>query len=223
METMYTLMRKDWRVYRAPVIGTVVLGVGPYLLYGLMAMTMLPPNNGWRLTTLAATASLACLAVVASAFGGMAWAAERAERTATFTALLPPTRLQQSASKLAVATAWLIPCFLLDAGVGLASTALGGSARFHSAMPADFPTVAVNIATFGIAAFGIAWASSSVLNSSAISAAIGLVTCVMSAVVIGVLPVSGVTHQLIWFVTSLALGVTAVVAGTAVQRCRVAP
>jgi hypothetical protein len=222
METMLALMGKDWRTYRAAVIGTVVLGVGPYLLYTLAALVTRPQygRGDWIVT--AAPVSLGAVAIIAGAFGGMAWAAERTDRSATFLALLPPTPLLQAVSKLVVAGGWLVACFMADACVGLVTWTLLGTDTLGRNPVDQFLPVVAHVASYGFAVFGVAWASSAVLSSSAISAAIGIVAGFAIALAMSLVP-SEDQRELLWFIASLSAGVLGLVVGVAVQVRRVSP
>jgi ABC-type transport system involved in multi-copper enzyme maturation permease subunit len=222
---MRAMMRKDWRTYRAPVIGTVVLAVLPYLYLPMIFLVtrhaIFPPGRREWLGAVAemSTYSLALLAVIAAAFGGTAWAAERAEGSATFVALLPPTRRTAAISKLVITAAWLASCYALDASVGLTAVTLGGVNTYSSITPTGFLVTAGDLAGYGFLAFSFAWLCSTWLTSSAISTVVGIVAALVVAAVIGGLAM----RHTIWGVSSFAIGGFALLVGTGYVLRRVAP
>src|SRR5882757_114466 len=106
MTTIWTLVRKDWRVFRAPTIASLLLFVGPYasaLIYWAATRDSVSDFNRMRelgeLLLAAAFAGIWLAAAMSAVFGGMAFALERRERTSDFVAMLPVTRWQILTSK----------------------------------------------------------------------------------------------------------------------------
>jgi hypothetical protein len=87
---MPTLIAKDWRLYRVHLIALLVTSAGCYALGLMGAFYRLPDPYGPRDSFYAASIIAANLtALLAAAFGGMAIAGERSDRTADFLSLLP--------------------------------------------------------------------------------------------------------------------------------------
>lgn len=190
-----TLLRKDWRLNRPVVIGSVAMSVVPYVV-ALLLQWIYPPHRGNTQTTylevgvMTAMFCLAITVVMASAYGGVAFAAERRDRTAEFLALLPVRRSQIVVSKLAVAfacvaamwtfhTAIIGVCGYLVAPTGDHRAAFGDV--FDDAFTICIPVILLS--------FGIAWLMSSFLQGPSLAAGLSLgatalilfVTCVVTA------------------------------------------
>jgi ABC-type transport system involved in multi-copper enzyme maturation permease subunit len=181
------LLKKDWRLNRVVVVAGLILSSMPYAL-SLANLWLNPPKYqtpGAReyLDTAQGTAA-ACLILVvllAAAFGGLAFAGERRERTAEFLAMLPVSRGQIVVSKLVVALLCLAGLLALHAAVFVVTDAWAdwagvGKIRGPSLYEGGGMAVA-----FTVAVFGVAWALSVFLNSPAIAA------CIAIAVGVGLL------------------------------------
>ena len=229
MNVMLTLMRKDWRTYRAPVVGTLVLETLPYAYLAIVYVANRDatsqgsgPSDWTGLVESSAIHAMMLLTLLAAAFGGTAWAADRMTGSASFIALLPPTRLQTITSKFTVAAGWLAFCFALNVAIGIAAITTDGAVRQSLAfMRTNFLVAAAALACYGIAVFGVAWACSTWLRSGTISAAIGIVAGLVFGPVVAVLRPE--YRQPTWFTTMLTLGMLGLAIGTAHQLRRVAP
>jgi ABC-type transport system involved in multi-copper enzyme maturation permease subunit len=175
---MLALIRKEWRLSRAILIGCLVTMVMPYVLN--VANTWINPSRGANLeprdyvdaVKFAAFASLAITVVLAAAFGGQTFAGERRERTAEFLAMLPVSREAIIASKLVVPAA----CLAALIGVHVLVLVACGKWAEHIGLRRQDAQDAVYAAIFGVsyavAVFGIAWALSVFLRSAAIAATV---------------------------------------------------
>jgi ABC-type transport system involved in multi-copper enzyme maturation permease subunit len=173
------LLRKDWRLNRVVVVGAVVLSVLPYVL-PVANLRFNPPKYqvpGLRdyldAVQFSASACLALSVVLAAAFGGLAFAAERRERTAEFLAMVPVSRAAVVLSKLVVAAvcmAVLIAVHVVVIAVTCRFASIAGI-RLHGATPFEAGGMA---AAFAVALFGFAWALSVFLHSPAIAASIAI-------------------------------------------------
>jgi ABC-type transport system involved in multi-copper enzyme maturation permease subunit len=173
------LLKKDWRLNRVVVIAAAVVSMMPYALT-LANIRLNPP--AYRATEprdyfdAALTAAYACLVlsvVLSAAFGGLAFAAERRERTAEFLAMMPVSRRTVILSKLLVASACVAALVAVHAVVVavVVEWAEVSGVRFHSPTWAEAGGMAL---AFAVALFGIAWALSTVIRSPAIAASIAI-------------------------------------------------
>jgi ABC-type transport system involved in multi-copper enzyme maturation permease subunit len=186
----FALAAKDWRAYRLPTLALVLVTI---LVYGSVAVLTW---NAARSSTQPIVEGLlgvlqsvslfviALSALVAAAFGGVALAGERTERTAIFMAMLPVTRLQIVASKLLVAAA-IIGCAVAF-HLAVASAALVGQSWMMGvdisrlAQTTNFVRPLPMLLSFMLACFSLAWCFGSFSRSAAISA------CVSIAISLGV-------------------------------------
>jgi ABC-type transport system involved in multi-copper enzyme maturation permease subunit len=179
MGVAIALIRKDWRLNRVVVVAAVVLSVLPYVL-PLANLQFNPPRYqvpGLReyLDTVqfSANACLVLSVVLAAAFGGLAFAAERRERTAEFLAMVPVSRGAVVLSKLVVAAV------CLAALIAVHLVVIAGTYRLAeiAGIRLRGPTVAEAggmAAAFAVALLGFAWALSVFLHSPAIAASIAI-------------------------------------------------
>ena len=236
------LLRKDLRLLRLPLVGGVLLAVLPYLIHvaprmehwqrdRALAGQVVYVRDGDTVhkgrtvdretidrlfvqTALlpAALTGLGLVALTAAACGGIAFAAERRDRSAEFLALLPVSRRRAVASKLAAAGV----CLLLPACVHLAAFAIGW--RELPPMPDQsahfaqrFSTGAANCAALTVMMFGVAWLLSSVLDSPAVAAtvAVGLaaVTVYLIAATVWQAEVAADTKSVFWTPAEYVTGV----------------
>jgi ABC-type transport system involved in multi-copper enzyme maturation permease subunit len=177
---MRALIAKDWRLYRLPVIGLIVAGVGAYFL-AIGAESF----SGWTFTLAriledASFIALLLTALLASAFGGIGLAGERNERTAEFTALLPVTRNQIVTSKILVAGAVLLAFTLFYALLYFLFANADDDWTFRSVRENAVQLLECEIGCL-LTLYGVAWLVSTFSTSAAISA------CVSIAVTAGML------------------------------------
>lgn len=188
---MRELLRKDWRVYRVAVVGGAVLAACPYAVL-LSMQALYPPGGGNTRQTYADALARAALGgtvltlLMTAVFGGMAFAAERRERSAEFVALLPVRRGPIVLSKLLVAALYLVLMAAVHACLGLVAVGLQGDAEFGPHVRAYAASSAVTVASTAVLCFGFAWMLSVYLQSPAIAATIAIgVAFVLSAVISG--------------------------------------
>jgi ABC-type transport system involved in multi-copper enzyme maturation permease subunit len=236
---MRALLAKDWRFFRAPMIALLVVGPACFLI-ALTAVFSSHPAEGVIDTALqclfiAAIVACALTSLLASAFGGIAIAAERTDRTADFMALLPVTRMQILLSK------WIISISMLLASAGTYLAIAGASLLIvlcrHSRDPAsmnemhrDMGDLLTSIACwigFTAAFFGIGWLLSTFTRSGPISACISIAMTIAVAAVFGLaMDNSRYRDQdlsLAFASLLLAIGLLAASGGAIYYRKRIAP
>ncbi|HEY1685495.1 MAG TPA: ABC transporter permease subunit [Tepidisphaeraceae bacterium] len=192
MKKLEHLMRKDWRVNRATVIGLMIAIILPYFFtcvayfwdrYTTVVVRPAVPAHfeavpvdievGAPLVSYLRTAAVAGMvfAVLAAAvLGGGAFALERREKSADFLAMLPVRREKIIASKLLMALSVLAAAMALEVGVLLCS---GFSWEWET-----LPQLSLGIFNFvaaGLVMFGIAWLISTFLSSTAIATCVAIV------------------------------------------------
>lgn len=162
---MTSLFWKDSVVNRMSFLAVLGLFGLPFLILPFYLTWV--AETGWssevaRHVAITGLISLSSMIFAVAVFGASAFAAERAEGSAEFLAVLPPTRLHHLISKSVVAlVGWGVP-WAIGVAIVLAaarSVAAGGSASGDEWV---YATAAVGI-TFGLAAqtFGLAWMFSS--------------------------------------------------------------
>jgi hypothetical protein len=234
MTTLLTLMKKDWRVFRGPVIACVILGVVPYLVVFAAAFVPDHYHTSWRqqfteTISGAAVCSLIVTGVFAGIFASAAFAAERNDRSADFLLLLPPRRIDILLSKLAVAVPWLILCFAVHCIICVAGVfAMSSESRYFSKIQFNNPLDGQQNIAYGVVGlFGMAWMFSTFLRSTAISMCIPLVTVIATAAFVGLasslLEWSQQRTLDTWCLFSLVIGFVCFAAGTAHYLRRVEP
>jgi ABC-type transport system involved in multi-copper enzyme maturation permease subunit len=113
--------------------------------------------------------------LVASAFGGAAFAQERRERSADFLAMLPVTRGKIVASKVIVSLGWPALVWLANLLVMWIASSIAPGAEMSRVSLQDGLWRAVGAsATTGLMMFGVAWMFSSFLKSPTIAAVISM-------------------------------------------------
>jgi ABC-type transport system involved in multi-copper enzyme maturation permease subunit len=215
------LLAKDWRFFRLPMLALLITGAGCYALVSASMLFMQPGESSPQAISSGAGIAIALTAMIASAFGGMAIAGERADRTSDFMALLPVTRFQMLLSK------WLVSLMLL-----------GGSAMFHAfiafyVLHLDQQTITIwsHGLTLSVGLtfsfFGIAWLFSSFTKSGPISACIAIAITLGSTVLVS-LSFEGHNHSefivtMTTAATTAAIGMISLACGTVYYLRRIAP
>jgi ABC-type transport system involved in multi-copper enzyme maturation permease subunit len=227
---MIALLKKDWRVFRTPVIGGLVALVTPYVV-GIISAIMdehdrrpIQPDNFLNTIAAACFVSLWLSGVMAAVFGGAAFAQERRDRSADFLAMLPASRTRIVASKLLVAFGCVLGMWLLNIAVLAVLVRL--SPRNPWPPPENFLIVASTTLMF----FGIAWTCSALLSSPAIAASISIAITVASMVLL-TMQMQSETYsqaraahwQFIMELWTLCAGVASLIAGTLYYLRRVEP
>jgi ABC-type transport system involved in multi-copper enzyme maturation permease subunit len=232
MSKMMTLIKKDWRVNRVPVVGGALLILAPYVVSAIQLLT----NSDWAarggitpMWALAAGAGGGLSAIMGAVFGGVAFATERSDRSANFLAMLPVSRVQILTSKLIVAVLCLAMFFAFNLMVLLIAYCVASPreiASFYSVTMMTLGGMAWS-ALFGLGLFGVAWMLSSFLSSPAISAsaALGVIVGLIAAVATGVSQrYTSNDASRAWSISAAAaLGVVGFVIGTVHYLRRVEP
>ncbi len=176
------LCRKDWRVYRAAVFAALAVLVLPYALAAAAMLLQGGVKSALLGVLLRSTrGGLALTFLAAAVFGGLAFAAERRDRSAGFLAMLPVPRWQVIASKLGVAAA----CLLTLWGVYAAAIyydLLQIRTLYPGYVQADTPAFNAlwNAAAAAVMAFGVASLLSSAMVSPAIAASVSIAVTMVS-------------------------------------------
>jgi len=179
---MRALIAKDWRLFRLPIIGLLVAGVGCLLYTGaFFYFYNFGPNRRehWDNSAIlvsviqnAAHSAGFLTALLASTFGGVAIAGERAERTADFTALLPVTRRQVIMSKFVSAGSVLMVFTLFYALIFIFTFNFSEHLFIRNYPVAIWEWQIGCVISF----FGVAWLVSAFTTSAAISACVSIAT-----------------------------------------------
>jgi ABC-type transport system involved in multi-copper enzyme maturation permease subunit len=229
LEVMRVLFAKDWRLFRAPMIALIVVGLGCYLIAlfnVLYPQTQQPARESW-LT--AAAISFELTGLLASAFGGVAIAGERADRTANFVAMLPVTRFQIILSK------WLVSISMISAFAVLHLLVIGICTLARSyTYPGDGRlgdlqwAIALEVwIGFTASLFGIAWLLGTFLRSGPISACISIAVTIASFLVPAMLLDGGIhggkDPSLVVAPLTIFIGVLCTIGGACYYTRRVAP
>jgi ABC-type transport system involved in multi-copper enzyme maturation permease subunit len=178
---MTALLKKDWRLNRVVVVAGLIISVMPYVL-ALANQRFFPEKYrpvGLReyldTTQFAAMACLALVVVLAAAFGGLTFAAERRERNAEFLGMLPVSRGRIILSKLLVALACVTVLIAFHVLVLVVCDAWRVHAGFLLRRNGEGVFYAGGMAVaYAVTLFGIAWALSILLRSPAIAATIAI-------------------------------------------------
>ncbi len=227
---MKALLWKDFRINMFVLgLGIVFLlgppivftGVNVYsdLRYSVLAL-------GWPdMLVLVSSYGLAFQLLTVAMLGGVAVAAERADRSAEFLAYLPPSRLVVLTSKAIIAVGASVLIWCAGVAVGyyvapLVGVVPEGHISFRDALVPNLTAAAVIL-------FGVAWFASTLLSSHALATGVGI-----AAPVTLLCGLAGVAYFLGspafdlagWYRSlGVVLGVVAFAAGTAYYLRRVEP
>ncbi|HSV13846.1 MAG TPA: hypothetical protein VLI90_06275 [Tepidisphaeraceae bacterium] len=217
-----SLMRKDWRLYRLPVIACAMLGALGYVVSRITYLIDLRRHYNFPFLwdyylARAAWFGVFVTTIMAAAFGGAAFAAERRERWADFLNLLPPHRAVVALSKLLVAAVSLIVALQLHIAVLWFTGELRGNNWIGYMV----------IGCAMIMLFGTSWMLSTAISSAAVSASIAILFTVGAAVIVNSL---GTTYgwqddgaAIVFAAVSAITGTVRFVAGTIYYLYRVQP
>jgi ABC-type transport system involved in multi-copper enzyme maturation permease subunit len=181
---MIALLKKDWRLFHVPMVGTVIFIALCYLIFAVNIWLGREQLGAESVASELATASVMGLNVVgimAAVFGGVAFAFERHERWADFMAMLPVSRFQIVVSKIIVAGTFL----------SLISVVLGEAFALFAEQTVPISPLLHGVALYAscvFMSFSVAWLCSSFLSSPAISAAISLALVVFTVICPDLLP-----------------------------------
>lgn len=233
IQTMCALAAKDWRLFRVPVFALLIVSGGTYLLALIGA---LEPPDGWAQhyramyamneLVLGSLAALALTSLLAAAFGGMAVARERRERTSDFLALLPVTRGQIVFSKLLVSALVLCACAVFHEIVILA-LCLFQSGQLLSSWATFALISSVVWLGFTVCFFGLGWQFSTFSTSGAISSSAAIAVTLVSAALVAnfVDPHIRLDREakLILAAVAFSIGIASTIAGVVYYLRRIAP
>lgn len=186
---MSALLWKDLRAMRVAIGYVLVILIGVYLVCCLINLYALWSSDfrikPWpQVLVTCAICSLLLELPAAAMFGGSAFAAERADRSAEFLAYLPISRVKMAASKALLALGVLGAVWLANLMVVWAAQSQGAvSDSAHS-----FGDLAWALVAICVCMFGIAWLCSAVVSSSGLAATAGIcapIVLVVAAVLLG--------------------------------------
>jgi ABC-type transport system involved in multi-copper enzyme maturation permease subunit len=187
MNPFMTLLRKDWRLNRVPLIGLAVLTIIGYSIVCLaylwdvydrtdhgtfrpaFLVDYLPPG---------AMMGMASAVLVAAAFGGVAFAQERREGWADFLAVMPATRARIIASKLIVGLTCLLAFCVLNVAMGSVCELFGPETH-----PQEIEDTLLTTLT-AVTVFGFAWLLSTFMKSDTLAACAALIIVALSAALV---------------------------------------
>ena len=181
---MWMLMRKDWRLSRAPLVGAAVFFVIPYIIGAYAYFREREWERPSELWVTVGYFAWTLMAMCAGAVAGNIFAGERSIRSAEFLHMLPVSRRRILASKLIVggvcavglwvvgAAAVLIPAFVLEPTDFV--PAVGAMAMVEKWI---FTAPGILLAG-AIACFGVAWCCSAVLSKPSLCTVIGIAASV---------------------------------------------
>ncbi len=224
---MRALLKKDWRLFRPTIVGSLVVLASIYLI-GLLPLLWEDPLAGPfgrpRQVLIVALLAAGVTAVFAAVFGASAFAVERRDRSAEFLAMMPVSRMRILTSKAAVAAAFLLTLWVIHLTAAfLAINQLGTAARDTTEYAYAFAGVAAGTAMM----FAVAWLFSAFLTGAAIPFGLGFGITVASAELvrrlIENLGLHGHAFVRAWLVWSCAAAVISFVTGAVHYARRVAP
>jgi ABC-type transport system involved in multi-copper enzyme maturation permease subunit len=219
---MKSLIKKDFRNNLVPIIGSALGLAIPYTIV-ICAWFLTAESTRRHLNENLFSASIIGIwvtAVLASVYGGVAFAHERHERFADFLAMMPATRSQIVLSKVIVALSCLVTMVLLNIMVFCVEWN-GNRYFFHDLLIALAPVTMM---------FGVAWFFSSFLDSPAIASAIGIGLTFACFMIVGLITAnvsSANPHDVIFAVAVTmaenAIGLAGFIGGTMIYMRRIAP
>jgi hypothetical protein len=199
------LLRKDLHLLRLPLLGGLLLALFPYLLHAvprldnwwrgraLAGQVMYWGDGGTvhsgryadretvdrefveRALLPASLLGLGLVALMAAACGGIAFAAERRDRSAEFIEMLPVSRGRVVRSKLLAAGLCLLgPAALHAAVLALGWRELAGLHESYGRFERQFAVGAANCAALALMMFGVAWLLSSFFESPAVAGVVAI-------------------------------------------------
>ena len=233
-----TLMRKDLRVLRAPIVTAVLIFFFIEVFVGVLssvadARQLNRINVGyesmyvWRSIALRASYALGLCCAYAAVFAGVGMPIERRERSAEFAAMLPVSRARQTIARLTVVA------LLVALSIGVHASIIVVANRQLPSMPAKYVhgwrlvenRDVLDALPIAIAMLGLAWLGASVLRSPAITVAIAIGLVLGSYVLVGELAEGNSRDE--WYRAFRAalwlVGGVALVGGTVIASRRVEP
>ncbi len=171
MTAFRTLLRKDWRINRTPLIGgLIMIGCLYALAVGILLFTDSNRNLVHRVSHMFVDIGFMAMgitALMASVFGGAAFATERQDRSAEFLAMMPVSRELIICSKFlaalgALAILWIINVLVL----------VIASSNFDSQTKLEVAGLIVLNSTAQFMLLGVGWLLSTFLRSATLAACI---------------------------------------------------
>ncbi|HSV13847.1 MAG TPA: ABC transporter permease subunit [Tepidisphaeraceae bacterium] len=223
---LFPLIRKDWRLFRVPVLAVLILALMGYNVCFLLYRTDQRQfgqeavlGQWWnQYMNDAAWFGLFTAVIMSAVFGGAAFATERRERWGDFLNLLPPGRALVIASKLLVSFATLAAI----AAAHLLVLRMVGTLH-HAGDWIGYMILGSGAAML----FGVSWMLSTVLRSASLSASIAIALTIGAALVVAMVGTAfdwkndwGYT---VFTVLSAVTGVVCFGAGTIYYLRRVEP
>lgn len=214
------LIWKDYCMNKPIIFIGLFFAVFPFIaLPGFMVVwnwPSTPQSAAWSaVLRQAATVSLGLSLLTQVLLGGNLIAAERADRSAEFLAYLPPSRFRVLASKAIVAFGVVGTIWVWN----LAALFVAGALSDSSIRMPELPSIWV-FAAVGSLLLGGAWIGSSVLQSAASAAALGIGLCFVAMMVTsavfslaGLMPNGEATTA--YFVVNFLLGAAFFLIGSA--------
>jgi ABC-type transport system involved in multi-copper enzyme maturation permease subunit len=220
-----SLLKKDFRLNRVPILGGAALIFTPYLI-GFITYFSVRESFG---ITKIRNSLVSCPAIalvltdaIAAVFGGAAFAYERRERWGDFLAMLPVARINSILSKCIVSLLFLLPVWAIN----LYAFDWLLRPNQEAEMVALFM---VSIAVM-LMCFGVAWLISSFYSSPAIAACSSIGVGLVCALLLGgtAVPFSFPSWQAEWVYliqagVCAAIGLASFAAGTIYYLLRTEP
>jgi ABC-type transport system involved in multi-copper enzyme maturation permease subunit len=229
-----TLLRKDVRVYRDVILANLILVAAIYAIVAIAVFSDQRQTNAkdWLEGIMgSAVGSIAITCLLAGAYGGVAFAQERRERSAHFLAVLPVTRTPIVLSKCVVSifsqVAFLAANVLV---LFIAATYLTAHYGETPDLKGLAPTAVLDFCITAML-FGLGWMLSAMLESSSIATSISIGGTIVLNVLIALIverrtAINASSEHLTILacsLTSLPIGVTCFVYGTVYYLKRVEP
>jgi ABC-type transport system involved in multi-copper enzyme maturation permease subunit len=241
LQILRTLIAKDWRLFRVPMLALIICGVGVYLIAMIAVTEDFRDHTGFPRNHLQPAMQTLCSAsfgaivltgFLACALGGVAIARERAERSSDFIGLLPVTRAQIVISKL-ISSALMLLLFAVS-HLLLGTVCLVAQWRIHGnrSIPGGIPWTPLTLGIlwwFGVTTcfFGVGFVFSTFLASGPISACISIAVTTAAMVITAILMdghhLGNQKPLLISAAVGLGIGLPSLTGGTIYYLKRIAP
>ncbi|HUB27357.1 MAG TPA: hypothetical protein VL992_18170 [Tepidisphaeraceae bacterium] len=229
MNPFMTLVRKDWRLNRLPLIGLATLTILGYSIAILAywwdrhdQFKHIWPGIPQLLSLYlpgSASFGMSCVILLAAVFGGVAFAQERREGWADFLAIMPATRMKIIASKLTVALACILPFCCLNLCVSAICDRYGPLRYPHGVEESLLTTLTA------MTAFGFAWLLSTFMKSDALAACSALIVVALTSALVTMVcyHLDVAATEVVLVSGAIACTAATIVGGSAYYCWRVAP
>lgn len=191
---MIALLRKDWRLYRAPIVGGMIILLIPYVI-GVLAVFLDWQQSQQTLGMVwnradvveifahASVISLCLIGLLAAIFGGVSFAQERRERWAEFLSTLPVQKYQVILSKLVLCLFFLGPIWIVNTYLVIRLSGATVGTTFGISRMAERDLLFMELSLSGtFMAFSVAWLASARLTSPSIAVGIAIAATVASLI-----------------------------------------